>query len=212
MDKKEIINLILAILILGVIFSFSELISSNFSYLGTGILFAFLIISTNILAKKLMASKLDANVKHEIWHWQRFGYKPHHHLTKPIPLGAILPLFISTFSLGVIKFTTILTYETSALKRRAAKRFGHYSFTEMTDKHNAFIGAAGILTTLLLSFITYWIPGLEELARMSAFYAFWNLVPISKLDGCQIIFGNKTLWTFLAIIAVIFTGYALLLI
>ena len=212
MDEKEIIQIIISIFTLGIVFSFSKLILLEFSYLGTGILFAFVIISTNILGKKLIALKLDASVRHEIWFWKRFGFKPHKHLKKEIPMGIILPLFVSAFSLGLIKVASILTYETSALKRRASKRQGHFSFTEMTDKDNAYIGAAGIFITLSLAFLTYWVPGLEELSRMSSFYAFWNLIPISKLDGSQIIFGNKTLWTFLAVITLIFTGYSLLLV
>ena len=212
MDEKEIIQIIISIFVLGIVFSFSKLILLDFSYLGIGILFSFLIISTNILGKKIIALKLDASVKHEIWLWRRYGFKPNHYLKNSIPFGIIVPLFISAFSLGIIKFMSILTYETSALKRRAAKKHGCNSFTEMTDKHNAYIGATGILTTLTLAFIVYWIPGLEELSRMSAFYVFWNMIPISKLDGCQIIFGNKTLWAFLAVITLIFAGYALLLI
>ena len=106
---------------------------------------------------------------------------------------------------------TILTYNTTALKRRAAKRFGYYSFAEMTDWHNALIGAAGIIVMLLLSFVSYWIPTLEPLARLAAFYAFFNMIPFSKLDGSQIYFGSRILWYALAIITLIFASYALLL-
>ncbi len=212
MKEKELIHVIFAIIILAIIISVNKIIlESNYLYFGTAILFAFIIITTNILGKKVVAGWLDASIEHKVWFWQRYWFKYHWKLKKPAPIGAILPLIISAFSLGFIKLMTILTYETSALKRRAAKRFGYYSFTEMTDFHISLIGAAGIFTTLVLAFIAYWIPPLEELSRMAAFYAFWNLLPISKLDGSQIFFGSRVIWTTLMAIALIFSAFAILL-
>lgn len=216
MKEKEIIHIIIAILVLSIIISFSKIIKNDIAYLGTAILFAFIIIGVNIASKKVVANLLDSDIEHSIWFWSRYGLKPGYHIgypaEKPIPAGVLLPLILTAFSIGFIKFPTILTYETSALKRRVAKRFGYYSFTEVTDWHIAVIGGAGIVATLILSFVCYWIPSLEELARISAFYAFFNLIPFSKLDGAQIYFGSRVLWTALAIISAIFAGYALLLI
>ncbi len=212
MKEREIIHIIIAILVLAIVISFSELVTLDFSYLGTGILFAFIVIGVNLLAKKFVANMLDSDVENSLWFWSRYGFRPNASLKKEIPLGIILPILLTAFSAGLIKITTILTYETSALKRRAAKRFGYYSFTEMTDWHIALIGASGIVATLALSFITYWIPSLEALARIAAFYAFFNMIPFSKLDGAQIFYGSRVLWTTLAIIAAIFTGYALFLV
>lgn len=175
-------------------------------------LFAFLLIAVNVAGKKVVGYILDANVETEIWFWSRYAFKPGWHTRKPIPLGVILPLFITAFSLGTIKLMTLLTYEPTALKRRAARRFGYYSFTEMTDYHTALIGGAGITAILILSFVSYWIPGLEPLARLSAFYAFFNMIPFSKLDGMQIYIGSRIIWYTLAIITLIFTTYALLLV
>ncbi|OIO81500.1 hypothetical protein AUJ84_00990 [Candidatus Pacearchaeota archaeon CG1_02_32_132] len=208
MNEKEIIHVIIAIIILSIVISFTELIQTNFYYLGTAIIFASIIIITNVLGKKVAASFLDASVEHSILSWSRYGFKPDWHLKKEIPSGAILPLVFSAFSLGYIKVMAILTYDTSALKRRAAKRFGHYSYTEMTDFHTALVGAGGIVITLLLAFITYW-TGPETLARMAAFYAFWNMIPVSKFDGTQIYFGSRVLWTILTLITLLFAAYAI---
>jgi Zn-dependent protease len=165
-----------------------------------------------VAGKKIVARWLDSDVEHKVWFWQRYGLKPGWHLQKSVPIGIILPLVFTAFSLGVLKLMTILTYNTKAMKRRAARRFGYYSFTEMTDWHNALIGAGGIIAIFILTFISYWISGLESLARISAFYAFWNMIPIGKLDGIQIYLGSRILWYFLAIITLIFTGYALFLV
>lgn len=212
MKEKEIVHIIIAIIILAVVIGFSHIISNEIAYLGTAILLSFIIIGINVLSKKIMANALDSDIENSIWFASRYGFKERSQFKKEIPLGVILPLVITAITFGIIKFTTILTYETSALKRRAAKRFGYYSFTEMTDWHIALIGASGIFATLLLAFISYWIPSLEDLARYSAFYAFFNLIPFSKLDGAQIYFGSRVLWTLLAVIATIFAGYALFLV
>lgn len=212
MKSSEFTHLISAVLILAIVMSFDSLITANFVSLTFAIIFAFVIIFANVTSKKLTASKLDANVEHSIWQFQRYGFKPHEHYKKPLPFGIIVPLIGTAIFLGLLKISTILTYETSSLKRRAAKRLGQYSFTEMTDFHIALIGASGIITTLAVAFISYWIPGLELLTKSATYYAFWNLIPFSKLDGAQIYFGSRTLWTSLAIITLIFTATALFII
>ncbi len=212
MKEKEIIHILIGILVVAIVISISPAIGGNFKFLGTAIVFSGILIGVNISAKKFAAHLLDSDVEHEIWQWSRFGFKPSWRFKKTIPLGIILPLIISIYSLGIIKLLTPLTYETRALKRRAAKRFGAFSFTEMTDWHIALVGASGIVALLLVSFISYWYSGLETLSKFAAFYAFSNMIPFSKLDGSQIFFGSKVLWATLAIITLIFTAYAFALV
>ncbi len=210
MEADEIRDIIIAIIILTAVVSFSSVLSSNYSFIPLALLFSFLIIGINISFKKLIAYSLDADVEHKIWHMERYGYRPAWHLKKPIPAGIIFPLFFSVITLGYFKLMSILTYETRALKHRAAKRYGYYSFTEMTDWHNGLIGAAGVLGVLLLSLFCY-LADFEALAKLSAFYAFFSMIPFSNLDGNQIFFGSRVLWATLAIVTLIFTAYALFL-
>jgi len=210
--ENEAIAIIIAIAVISLVMGLQFIIISNFEALGIVILFAFITIAINVIAKKAMAYHLDADVKHEIWHVKRYGFVKSNTFKSPAPMGIILPLFFSLFSVGAAKVFTILTYETRPLKRRAAKRHGLYSFTEITEWHNALIGAAGIIATLLVAFISYWFPGLELLSKTAAYYAFWNMIPISKLDGTQIYFGSRVLWTTLAAITLVVTLIALLII
>lgn len=212
MKNSEILTIIFSIIIFTLVISFKDVLSQNFLSLGTSLLFASVIVLASISAKKITAHKLDAEITHELWTLQRFGFKPSRHLRKKIPMGLIAPILISIFSLGLIKFTAFLTYEATALKRRAARRHGFYSYTEMTDWHMALIGSSGVIAVLLLSFISYFIPNTGNLPAIAAYYTFWNLIPISKLDGAQIFFGSRVLWTTLAIISIIFTTYGLLLV
>ena len=212
MKETEIIQIILGIVTLSVVMGFTDIIGLNAEAFGKIALVGTIIILVNIFAKKLMASHLDADVEHEIWKMQRYGLKEGDYLKKSIPAGIIFPIFITAITLGAVNLVTILTYETRALKRRAAKRFGPFSFTEMTDYHNALVGAVGILSSLAIAFISYWIPGAGLLGKIATFYAFSNMIPISKLDGAQIYFGSRVVWATLAIITLIFTAYALLLV
>src|SRR3989344_4074111 len=184
MKEKEITQITIAILVLGFVSGFMELIRGDYKTFSIIVVFGAIIIAANIISKK------------------------------SIMAGVIIPLFVTIITLGGIKLMSILTYETRALKRRAAKRFGPYSFTEMTDYHNALVGAVGIVSSLLITFITYWLPGSYWgiIGRMATFYAFFNLIPFSKLDGSQIYFGSRVLWSVLAVITLIFMMYAMLLV
>ena len=212
MKSNEFLHILAAILVLTVVAGFSFALKEEWTSLPIIFAFSAIIIAFSVLVKKFTAYLLDADVEHEIWQMSNYGFKPSFHFKKPVPTGIILPLIVTLFSLGTIKFMPLLTYETRALKHRASKRFGFYSFKEMTDFHNGLIGAAGIFFVLLLSLITYLLPAsnLEYLAKMSVYYAFWNLLPVSKLDGTQILFGSRILWAVLAAISAIFVIFALI--
>ncbi|MCX8158946.1 MAG: hypothetical protein N3D20_01495 [Candidatus Pacearchaeota archaeon] len=210
MKLQEIYNVLAAIIILFAIISFPSILKSNLNFLPQAFIFSTITIILIVAARKFVAHSLDADAEHEIWSIYQWGIKPHQHFSKPIKFGIILPLLLSIISFGIIKFPVILTFEARALKRRAAKRFGFYSFTEITEFHNAVIAGSGIIAALVISLITYFLPAnFEYLAKISAYYALVNLIPISKLDGAQIFYGSRTLWLTLFLITIVFTIYAL---
>ena len=213
MKLNEFVNILIAVLILTIVSGFSFALDSKWTAISQLFLFSLIVIFVSVFAKKFMAYLLDADVEHTIWKASRWGYKQHQHLKKEIPAGVIFPLFLTLFSLGWIKFTALLTYEARALKRRAARRFGFYSYTELTEWHNALIGAAGIISVFIIIIITYFLPfaGADYLAKIAAYYALCNLIPLSKLDGAQIFFGSRVLYTTLAVITLIFASYAFIL-
>jgi ERCC4-related helicase len=200
MKHSEFSHVVVAILILTIVSGISFVPESQWEKIGLAFLFSTLVISLSILAKKATAHLLDSDVEHEIWQMRNFSLSKVNRSGKSIPAGVIFPLIFTLFSLSAIKFSALLTYESRALKHRAAKRFGFYSFAEMTEWHNALIGASGIIILLFLTLVTYILPydNLGSLAKISLYYAFWNLLPISKLDGSQIYFGSRILWSILA--------------
>lgn len=212
MNPSEFKHIIVAAIISTVVISLSSVLNKDYNFVPIAFILSVIIIGTNIIGKKISAYQLDSDIEHELWFTKRFGIKPKQRFPKPIPVGIILPILISIFSLGTFYLFTFLTYESRALKHRAAKRFGYYSYTEMSDMHNALIGAGGIIALILLAIITYLLPfsHTTTLSKLAIYYAFWNLVPISKLDGTQILIGSRVLWTVLASITTILTALALI--
>jgi Zn-dependent protease len=212
MKTSEFASIVSAIIILTAVFGFSFAIKSDWISVLNVLLFSTIIIFVAVFSKKLIAYMLDSSVEHETWKVYRYGWKPEQHFNSPVSAGVILPLFFTLFTWGFLKIGAVLTYETRALKARASKRFGFYSFAEMTDWHNSVIGATGIIAVLLIALISYFLPtNVEYLAKMATLYAFLNMVPLSNLDGTQIFFGSRILYSLLAVITLIFTIYALIL-
>jgi len=213
MARYEWAHVIAAVLLLFVIAGLPSVTRGDVSTLSQIFVFSFIVIFVPVLIRKAIAYSLDANVEHRIWHVYQYGLRPHWHFKKEVPFGVIIPLIFTFFGfLARVPFMvmTFLTYETRALKHRAAKRFGYYSYTEMTDWHNGLIGASGIVAALLVSLVAYF-PGFEVLSKMAAYYAFWNMLPLWDLDGTQILFGSKILYSVIGIITLIFTLYAFIL-
>ena len=207
--KKEIT----AILIATVVLAFSiNLISSLSSFLYT-LLAVFILILANLIAKKITSFHLDSEIETSLWEIKRWGVRAHHRLKKPFPLGAFLPILskLILFPINSFVWMASLVFDVKAKTYRAAKRHGLYKFSEMTEDHIGYIAAAGIGANLVLAIIGYLI-GYPLFAKLNIYYAFFNMIPISNLDGNKIFFGNLVLWVFLAVITLIGLGYALFLI
>lgn len=196
-----------------VVVGFGFTLIGDSSGLVWAFVFSVIVVGVPIAVKNAVAFFYDASVSHEIWNVYRFGVRPSEHFKKEKPFGVVIPLVFAFLGFLIkvpLMILTFLTYETRALKYRAAKRHGFYSYTEMTDWHNGLIGASGVVSLLLVAVIGYLI-GFEFLARLASYYAFWSMVPVSKLDGTQIFFGNRIMWVVLAVVTLIFTFYAKML-
>ena len=209
LTKKEII----AILVATIILAFSiNLITSISSFLYT-LLAVFVLILVNLIAKKITSFHLDSEIETSLWEIKRYGVKAHHRFKKPFPLGSFLPILskLILFPINSFVWMASLVFDVKAKTYRSAKRHGLYKFSEMTEDHIGYIAAAGIGANLALAIIGYLI-GFPLFAKLNIYYAFFNMIPISNLDGNKIFFGNLVLWVFLAVITLIGLGYALFLV
>ncbi|MFH1325440.1 MAG: hypothetical protein ABIH49_01560 [archaeon] len=204
-SKKEIIPVVAVIIILASVVSFLKSVQ--------GFVFAlvsiFLVVTVNIIAKKISAFYLDSEIEMKIWEVQRFGFKPWMHSKKPIMVGIFLPIILGLFSLGRLTWFAPLIFDVKPKVYRAARRYGLYSFSEMTEDHIGLIAAAGIVANIVLGILGYLI-GFQEFAKLNLYFAFFNILPISDLDGNKIFFGNLIMWVFLATLVSIGAAYAIL--
>jgi hypothetical protein len=207
LEKKEIISIAVITLVLAFTIS---LIKSLELFLYV-LLSVFLILIINIIAKKVMSFYLDSEIEIKLWEIKRYGFKAHRYFKKPFPAGAFFPVIVTAFSFGYLTWMASLVFDVKAKVYRAAKRHGLYSFSEMTEYHIALIAAAGILANLGFAVIGYFI-GFSSFAKLNIYYAFFNMLPISSLDGNKIFFGSLILWSFLASITLIGLFFALFVI
>ena len=195
---KEILILIISALVLTLAINYGRPESSFY----TGITTFLIIFFINYGIKKLVANYFEISISIKPWEIKYFGFKEKNQFKKPISM-IWWPLFISLITLGKFWWFPILEFDVKGKQERAARRHGLYRFTEVTENHIAYIVFWSIIATLISGLIGYFI-GFESFFKISVFYALWSLVPLSRLDGSKLFFGEKWLWFFTTIITLIF--------
>lgn len=192
---KSIANILLASLIVG----FSLSLTSNLENFSLMFFTILLVILGNIISKEFAAYYYDLKIEHRFLEIKRYGVAAHDHFKKPFPLGAIIPLITAMLSAGYFIWLNILYFDSKAEVYRVAKRRGFYSYSESSEMHEGIVAIWGVVGTILLGVIGILID-FPEFTKLSFFYAFFNTIPIGKLDGNKILFSEITLWA-IAIIA-----------
>lgn len=200
-NKKEIIVILAATIILA--FSANFLFGGYIAFLWT-LLAVFFVIMINVLAKKFSGFYLEADTEIKFWEMEAIGIRKRKYFKKPLIIGAFLPLLSKLILLPMqgLCWMAALIFEVKAKTSRAARRHELYTFSEMTESHIAYIAAAGILANMIFAVIGYLI-GFTEFSRLNIYYALFNLIPLGKLDGSKIFFGNLILWSFLACLVIV---------
>jgi Zn-dependent protease len=206
-NLKEIFHILIAILIITIAFYLFRSIDA-FPYTLLAVFFVFLI---NILAKKIASFYLDSEIEIKLWGIRRYGFRPSRYFKRPFPSGILFPVILSLISLGNFIWMACLVFDVKPKIYRAAKRHGLYSYSEMTEHHIGLIAAAGVIASLVFAVIGY-LLGFSEFSRLSIFLAFFNMIPLSDLDGNKIFFGSLVLWAFLAALVLIGLGYVFFLV
>ncbi len=204
MDKKEIATIILATIILALTVSFKD---TTIFY--TSALSFLIIISINIITKKIVGYNLETDVKTKFWTWYQFGFRKDMHFKTPIPM-IWLPLLLALFTKGQILWLGILEFDIKAKAERVAKRHGLYRFTQVTEWHMAWIAVWGLIANLLFAIAGY-IAGYELFAKLSIYFIAWNIIPIGRLDGSKIFYASRALWITIFTITLIVLGWGLII-
>ena len=150
------------------------------------------ILSINVLSKKFFANNLETNVEIKFWSWYQFGYRKSQHFKKPL-IMAWLPLLISLITKAKLIWMPVIEFDVSPKPERISRRHGLYRYTEVTEWHIALIATIGIFANVVFGVIGYFL-GFEQFAKYCIYFAAWNLLPISSLDGTKIFFGSRILY------------------
>jgi len=198
--KNEIISISIITVVIALAISLNHL----FDFFGI-LLMVSITIGLNVIVKKITSYYLESEIDIKIWDIQRYGFRPKEYFKKPILVGAFLPLISKVLLFPIKNFVWMasLVFEVKPTVHRAARRHGLYTFSEMVEGHIGLIAASGIGINILLAIIGYLI-GFPEFAKINIYYAFFNILPISNLDGNKIFFGKNLLWYILA--SIIFVG------
>lgn len=209
LNKKEF----LAILVISLILAFAISLIQSVEMFVYALLTVFSVILINVFAKKVSAFHFDSDIEVKIWEIERYGFKPALRFKKPIPAGGFFPIIskIIFFPLQNFVWMASLVFDVKSKIYRAAKRHGVYKFSEVPEFHLALIASSGIAANLIFAIIGYLI-NLPDFARLNIYYAFFNMIPLSDLDGNKIFFGNLVLWSFMASITLIGVALAIFVI
>jgi Zn-dependent protease len=201
--KKELVWIIVML----IVYEFIIIFPSSNTLNPLILLVPIMILFTNIISKKIAAGFFNIKIEHKVWEFQRWGYYKRSYFKKPFQIGLILPFALSILTLGMVRMFTFFQFEveniheTRILKQRGLKRK-----EEINESDIAFTAAWGFLSLLVLAIIGA-LPGIKEifpeLAKNAVYFGFWNMIPISKLDGSKLFFGSILTWAVLAILYLI---------
>lgn len=208
---KELVHIILAVVLFAFVIWFfkdSNLIIPSFIIAGC-------VIFTNVFAKKIAGRYFHTDVELSVWEFQRWGYYKRSEFKKPKPIGLILPFLLVFFSVGFIKVLAFLqTQITPTIKRVVKKRGGLERYAELTEWHNSWIISIGILANVGLVLVPHLIfknSIVVEVVKYSLYYAVWNMVPVSKLDGMKILSLGVGWWLFMWFWVIVGLGLLMIL-
>ena len=212
-NKREALIIPLIIVIITLSLNLSLSIFEEWKTVLYTLLAVSVVILANIFTKKFIAYRLDSEIEMRVWEIGKYGFTKDKHSKKPFPLGAFLPIIskIIFFPFKSFVWMASLVFDVKPRIYRGAKRFGLYTFSEITEYHLGLIAASGIAINLILSIIGYFL-GFPLFARLNIYYAFFNILPLSEFDGNKIFFGNLIMWAFLASLVLIGMLFAIFII
>ena len=205
-SKTEIINLVLAAIVIGFLFSFKSFsinyITSVINWIKYSI-FGLVALVIYILAQKLTAKRFNAQVEYRIWNIKRFWFT--NELSFEVPLGLILALLLIFLTNGAFIFLAISSF--AVVRKHVAHKIGRI-FPRVTEIELAKIAVVGPLTSIILVLLLTSLKLVNVdfgvFISMNLFLALYNMIPVSQLDGLKVYIGSRTLFVLTAVFLIAF--------
>ena len=221
-DKKEIIHIVVAVLLLTFIFGFNDG-SESFNVLRYLVnllrvaLAAIIILLIFASVPKFVARRYGATAEFRVWSIQRFYVWPESTLPRKVNLfgkdvlwehiyiGPIVGVLIALASAGTAFFCPIgAMIVTEYKKYRADQKFRHILEGELGK-----IAASGILVITFVAVILSAIDrqGFIMFITMSMYFVGFQLIPFSRLPGGSLFFYSLPFYIFT--VALVIAAFAL---
>lgn len=208
-NGKEIIYILIASIFL----AFAITLIDTWNLFLYALVSVFIVLFVNSLAKKIAGYFFESEVEVKLWEFRRYGFRKSQSTKMAFPAGLLIPLFskIILWPLNGFVWMASMVFDVKPKSWRVAKRHGYYSFSEMTEDHIGYIAAFGIFINLAMALVGYLI-GFPLFSRINIWFAFFNMIPISDLDGNKIFFGKLALWNVLAVLTLLALAYSFFLV
>jgi len=210
MEKREAWSIIIAILIMAIVLYFPRLLGDSASIgITNSIIISGLIIITSVSIKNLVGKVIDVSISHSIWEFKRFWITYHSKFRRPIPVGALVPVILSFFSTGKVKFLTLLQYESKALPSKIVKKYGRRRFENIMEWDDALVVFYSMVGLLILGCAAKFAGDIMPfkfflfLSKYCLYYPLANMIPFGSLDGMKLIMGSKPLYVFTLVLIVV---------
>nr|MBD3312171.1 hypothetical protein [archaeon] len=184
---KEVSNLLISVLILGLLFSFRDLTNIVPNTLIIGLAFI-----VHELSHKFVAEHYDCKTMYVLW-----------------PQGIMISIIIGLLTRGGVIFAAIgFVSIKSFYSTRVGYRFTHLSLEEM-GKISASGPASNIILGIISAMLTPVLPIMGFSTALNFVLAIFNLLPIPPLDGSKVFVWSRIGWV--SLMATTVTVYALTL-
>lgn len=194
-EGDEFKDLLLAILVTTIIFSYNGGWNAFFDFLPA----VFIIVTVSFLVRSMAQKRVAA----------RWGAKA---FFKLWPFGSVIGLimmFVPPLKLALAGSTVVYTHKFAKWKRK----FERYSdFTELTIKEVGIISATGPGMNIILAMFSWWaffVSGnifFQYATFINGWLALLALIPMNPLDGARVFVWKPWFWVVMVAVAAIFLG------
>ncbi len=201
--KKEVRDIAITILVLAFVFGFDDKQPTfRLGFWLMNLLRFALIASTAVIvhdiAHKFVASRYSIVTKYRLWGVQHIWFHERRKIAfrirgmtlKEIPIGIVLALLITFYSMGRFFFIALESFELFPQKHRRMGR----RFLEVTDLENGFIALSGPIANMMLAFLFRILNLQNDVVIVNSLFALFHMLPISSLDGAKVFFGSRVLY------------------
>jgi Zn-dependent protease len=200
----EKISIAVSVLILSLIFSYLDI-----SKLPLFLAIFAVIILVNVVAKKITAHYLEVNSSVHIWDFRQYWFAESWKFARPAPIGLLLPPILIVFTYGAIKWLGMLQTEFEAKLTKLIRKRKPWSYPGLRNLDVSLILLAGFLANIILALLAVKLS--PQLAALTLLYCFYNLIPIGKLDGFQLLVNNRALYVLTVMLLAVAAGVFLVL-